>query len=135
MYGGYFGDNVLRICVQCGLQYNFAQYDRCPRCYGSGVYSASTAPVSKKLTNPFDGLRDVPWQEGPPDAPGLWFVDTGAKTVDQGRYGCLSWVHDRATARWVDPEKRGVAVSARQEWPAKWKVFPAMLNQWSCNYG
>lgn len=86
-------------------------------------------------TDPYAPLAGLDWQPGPPIAPGLWWVDRGRlnetrkERLPRACYGVIVWRHDRATARWLEPERYGVAVGARQLWPEGWRVAPVEVGQ------
>uniref|UniRef100_A0A6M3M6W2 Uncharacterized protein n=1 Tax=viral metagenome TaxID=1070528 RepID=A0A6M3M6W2_9ZZZZ len=86
------------------------------------------------MSNPFDPLLGLPWRPGPPDAPGLWWVDLWgddsrrALPPHPARYGIVVWKHEKATARWLEPVGR-VAKPARGAWPECWRVAPVVITE------
>jgi hypothetical protein len=68
----------------------------------------------------------VVWQDGPPDLPGIWWVDCGPTCGRHTRFRVVGWNGPRTTARWLD-ERGGVAKPARGGWPQGWRVAPALV--------
>jgi hypothetical protein len=75
--------------------------------------------------DPLAAFSALAWRPGPPDRPGIWWVDCGAPYSRHTRYGAIAWIGPRATAHWIG-DRAGVAKPARGEWPAAWRVALAL---------
>lgn len=79
--------------------------------------------------SPYAALAALAWRDGPPDAPGMWWIDRGDAHGPKARYGLMVWRHGRATARWLFPldARIKVAIRARADWIVTWRVAPALV--------